>query len=49
MASDSDVVQGVCAVLGAPLVMSAGLLLWDKYWLGSAVRKTHARLKTVAR
>ena len=38
----SDGLQGVCAALGAPLVSCVGVLLWDKYWTGSAVRKTHA-------
>ena len=39
----SDGLQGVCAALGAPLVSCVGVLLWDKYWTGSAVRKTHSR------
>ncbi len=38
MAMVSDGLQGVCAALGAPLVMSVGLLLWEKHWIGSAVQ-----------
>lgn len=33
----ADVVEGVIAAMGAPVVMSLGLLLWEKYWIGSAV------------
>ena len=37
-AYSTDTVVGVSAALCAPLVMSIGLLLWEKYWIGSAVR-----------
>jgi len=35
--SNADIAEGVMAGLAAPLVMSTGLLLWEKYWIGSAV------------
>ena len=34
----ADALEGVIAAIGAPVVMSLGLLLWEKYWIGSAVR-----------
>ena len=45
----ADALEGVIAAIGAPVVMSLGLLLWEKYWIGSAVRSQsislHVRLR----
>jgi hypothetical protein len=46
--SGSDVLVGFVAALGAPLVMSIGLLLWEKYWIGSAVRPSARSLNASA-
>ena len=37
MSPETQTLQGVAAALGAPFVMSLGLLLWEKHWIGSAV------------